>query len=68
MPHRRIGLGAMPMSFTGVDMRDITHVDLALFVLRRNHARAGRYDQHWSQVWVCHPVVQPWLKLTALQL
>ena len=22
----------------------------------------------WSQVWVCQPVVQPWLKLTTLQL
>ena len=22
----------------------------------------------WSQLWVCHPVVQPWLKFTTLQL
>ena len=22
----------------------------------------------WSQSWVCHPVVQPWLKFTTLQL
>jgi hypothetical protein len=40
MPHRRIGLGAMPMAFTGLDMHDITHVDLTLFMLRCHHAGA----------------------------
>ena len=45
MPHCRIGLGAMPMAFASLDMHDITHVDLVLFVLRRHHAGARRYDQ-----------------------
>src|SRR5438105_2390627 len=45
MPHRRIGLSAMPMALTGRDMRDIAHVDLALFVLRRHHAGARGHDQ-----------------------
>ena len=45
MPHRRIGLGAMPMAFTSLDVHDITHVDLTLFVLRRHHAGARRHDQ-----------------------
>jgi hypothetical protein len=30
MPHRRIGLSAMPMALTGLDMRDIAHVDLGI--------------------------------------
>ena len=46
MPQRRIGLGAMPMALTGLDMRDIAHVDLALFMLRRHHAGARGHDQH----------------------
>src|SRR3984893_4581754 len=46
MPHRRIGLGAMPMAFTGLDMHDITHVDLTLFMLRRHHAGARGHDQN----------------------
>ena len=46
MPHRRIGLGAMPMAFTGLDMHDIAHVDLALFMLVCDHARARGDDQH----------------------
>jgi len=45
MPHCRIGLGAMPMAFASLDMHDITHVDLVLFVLRRHHAGARRYHQ-----------------------
>ena len=44
MPHRRIGLGAMPMAFAGLDMRDIAHVNLTLFMLRRHHAGARGHD------------------------
>ena len=44
MPHRRIGLGAMPMAFTGLDMHDITHVDLTLLVLVCHHAGARGHD------------------------
>ena len=40
VPHRRIGLGAMPVAFTGLDMHDITHIDLTLLMLRRHHAGA----------------------------
>ena len=58
----------MPMSFTGLDVHDIAHVDLTLFMLRCHHAGARGHDQYLVQVWVCHPVVQPWLKLTTLQL
>jgi len=46
MPDRCIGLGAMPMSFTGLDMHDITHINLTLFMLRCHHAGAGGNDQH----------------------
>src|SRR5271169_5211711 len=46
MPHRRIGLGAMPMTFTGLDMHDIADVDLALFMLVCHHAGPGGHDQH----------------------
>jgi hypothetical protein len=45
MPHRRVRLGAMPMAFTGLDMHDITDIDLALFVLRCHHAGARGHDQ-----------------------
>src|SRR5712692_3011940 len=45
MPHRRIGLGAMPMALTGLDMHEITHVDLTLFMLRCHHAGARGHDQ-----------------------
>src|SRR5260370_14799509 len=45
MTHRRIGLGAMPMAFAGLDMHDIADVDLTLFMLRRHHAGARRHDQ-----------------------
>jgi hypothetical protein len=69
MPHRGIGLGAMPMAFICLDMHDITDIDLTLFMLRCHHVGARGHDQHLgSQVCVCHPVVQPWLKFTTLQL
>src|SRR5439155_23397518 len=45
MPHRRIGLGAVPMAFAGLDVHDIADVDLALFLLRRDHAGARGDDQ-----------------------
>src|SRR6266446_6433892 len=44
MPHRRIGLGAMPMAFAGLDVHDIA-VDLALIMLRRHHPGARGHDQ-----------------------
>jgi hypothetical protein len=40
MPHRRIRLRAMPVAFTGLDMHDITDIDLTLLTLRRHHAGA----------------------------
>jgi len=40
MPHRRIGLGAVPMALTGFDVDDIADIDLALFALCRHHPRA----------------------------
>src|SRR5258708_2669942 len=43
--HRRIGLGAVPMAFAGLDMRDIPHIDLALLVLRRHDAGSRGHDQ-----------------------
>src|SRR6266851_5556590 len=45
MPHRRVSLGAMPMTFTGLDMRDIADIDLMLFMLRCHHAGARGHDQ-----------------------
>src|SRR6516165_1633098 len=45
MPHRRVGLGAMPMAFTGLDVHDITYLDLMLLVLGRHHAGARGHDQ-----------------------
>src|SRR6266478_625915 len=45
MPHRRAGVGAVPMAFTGLDMHDIPDVDLALFVLRCHHPGARGHDQ-----------------------
>jgi hypothetical protein len=68
VPHRRIGLGAMPMAFTGLDMHDITPINFTLFMLGCHHAEPEVTTNTWSQLWVCHPVVQPWLKLTTLQL
>ncbi len=46
MPHRRIGLGAMPMAFAGLDVHDITQINLTLFMLRRHHAGARGHDQY----------------------
>src|SRR5215469_929353 len=46
MPHRRVGLGAMPMTFAGLDMHDIAHIDLSLLMLRGHHAGARGHDQY----------------------
>ena len=46
MPHRGIGLGAMPMALAGLDMHDIAHVDLALFMLVCDYTGARGHDQH----------------------
>src|SRR6516164_6071845 len=46
MPHRRVGLGAMPMALAGLDMHDIAHIDLSLLMLRGHHAGARGYDQY----------------------
>jgi hypothetical protein len=35
----------MPMAFAGLDMHDITHVDLTLFMLRCHHAGARGHNQ-----------------------
>jgi hypothetical protein len=68
VPHRRIGLGAMPMAFTSLDMDDVTDIDLPLLTLRCHHAGARGNDQHLVAVMGMPPVVQPWLKFTTLQL
>jgi hypothetical protein len=54
MSHRPIGLGAMPMPFTGLDMHDITHINLTLFLFRRHHPRALGHDQNLVAV-MCMP-------------
>src|SRR5437763_13828312 len=46
VPHRRVGLGAMPMPFARLDVRDIADVDLLLLALGRHHAGARGPDQH----------------------
>ena len=46
MPHSRIGRGGMPMAFTGLDVYDVTHIDLTLFMLRCHLAGARRHNQH----------------------
>ena len=45
VPHRRVGLGAVPVAFAGLDMRDVADIDLALFALVGDHAGAGHDDQ-----------------------
>src|SRR4051794_30588871 len=45
VPHRRVGLGAVPVALAGLDMRDVADIDLALFVLVGDHAGAGHDDQ-----------------------
>jgi hypothetical protein len=42
MPHRRICLGAMPVPLTGLDMDDVTDIDLVLFMLCGLFATARR--------------------------
>src|SRR5437899_2496323 len=37
MAHRRVGLGAVPMAFAGLDVHDIADIDLLLLVLGRHH-------------------------------
>src|SRR6516165_6154108 len=46
VPHRRVGLGAVPMALPGLDMRDIADIDLAPFVLGCHDAGARGHDQH----------------------
>ena len=46
MSHRRIGFGAMPMPFTGLDMDDIADIDFTLLVLVCHHAGARGHDQN----------------------
>src|SRR5215469_11979250 len=46
VPHRRIGLGAMPMALAGLDVHDIADIDLTLLVLVCHHAGARGHDQY----------------------
>src|SRR6266436_4588857 len=46
VPHRRVGLGTMPVAFTSFDGDDITDIDLTLLALVRHHAGARGHDQH----------------------
>src|SRR5206468_12683063 len=43
---RRILLGSVPVFLTGLDMHDISHSDLTLFVLGRHDASASRNYQN----------------------
>jgi hypothetical protein len=66
--HRRVGLGAVPVAFTALDGHDIADDDLAFSCSVATMPEPEVTTRIWSQVWVCHPVVQPWLKFTTLQL
>jgi hypothetical protein len=44
VPHGRIGLGAMPMALTSLDVCYVTDVDLSLFMFRGHDAGARRHD------------------------
>jgi hypothetical protein len=44
--HRRMGHGAVTMAFVGLNVRDVTDIDLVLFLLVRNHAGARGGDQN----------------------
>ena len=68
VPHRRIGLSAMPMAFPGFDMDDVTDIDLTRSCSVATMPEPEVTTSSWSQLWVCHPVVHPWLKFTTLQL
>jgi hypothetical protein len=68
VPHRRVALSAMPMAFTGLDVHDVTHVDLTLSCSVATMPEPEVTTRIWSQVCVCQPVVHPWLKFTTLQL
>ena len=68
MAHCRIGLGAMPMAFTGLDMHDIADIDLALLVLVRHHAGARGHDQHLVAVMRMPSRGAPLAEFTTLQL
>jgi len=43
------------MAFAGLDVHDVTDVDLVLFVLRRHHPEPEVTTRIWSQVCVCIP-------------
>src|SRR5215471_169714 len=45
VPHGCVGLGAMPMALTSLDVRHVADVDLALLMLRRHDAGARSHDQ-----------------------
>src|SRR4029077_11414928 len=45
VPHRRIGLGAVPVALAGLDVHDIADIDLLLLVLGRHHAGARGHHQ-----------------------
>jgi hypothetical protein len=48
VPHRRIGLRAMPMAFTRLDVHDITDINFAPFMLGVNHAGTGGFRRDAS--------------------
>jgi len=68
MSHRRIGLGAMPMPFTGLDMHTSPTLIPCCSCSVATIPEPEVTIKIWSQLCVCHPVVQPWLKFTTLQL
>ncbi|HJY48425.1 MAG TPA: hypothetical protein VJ349_07285 [Stellaceae bacterium] len=55
VPHRRIGLRAMPMAFTCLDVHDVTDIDFAPFMLGGTMPAPEVTINTWSQLWVCHP-------------
>src|SRR5215471_15319782 len=47
MPHRRVGLGSMPMALAGLDVNDVADIDcLRRAAFDRDHAGAGDDDQN----------------------
>ena len=68
MPHGGIGFGAMRMAFTGLDIDHITNINIVLSCSVATMPEPEVTISSWSQLWICHPVVPPWLKLTTLQL
>jgi len=56
------------MAFAGLDVHDVTDVDPCFSCSVATMPEPEVTTRIWSQVCVCHPWWQPWLKFTTLQL